>query len=81
MVQERPLCPECGDPLSITAKTDSETGEIAIDFFCEGPRNDQFRFQILTGLMWGDLEELEAVGKTMRRQMEIKLLRRVAKGK
>jgi len=52
--------------------------EITIEFFCEGPRSDEFNFQILTGLTWSDLEMLEIEGKTIRREMGIKLLRRIS---
>lgn len=45
---------------------------MTIEFFCEGPRSDEFSFQILTGLSWGDLETyglLEEEGETYRKEM------------
>ena len=76
MVEERPFCPECRDPLSILMEKDDETGEIKIGFFCEGAGDDEFSFQILTGLTDEDLEGLEEIGKTIRKEMVIKLLQR-----
>ena len=76
MVEERPFCPECGDPLSISVEKDDETGEIKIEFFCEGAGDDVFSFQISTGLTDEDLEELKEKEKTIRKEMVIKLLER-----
>jgi hypothetical protein len=77
MVEEDPLCPECGYELTgIKVFKDDETGEIAIEFFCDGPGDDKFRFQILTGLTDEDIAELKVVGKTIPKEMGIKLLER-----
>jgi len=76
MVEEWPSCPECGDPLSHNVEKDEETGEIKIVFFCEGAGDDEFSFQILTGLTDEDIERLEEIGKTIRKEMQIELLNR-----
>ena len=76
MVEERPFCPECGDPLSISVEKDDDTGEIKIVFFCEGAGDDEFCFQILTGLADEDIEELDELGKMIQKEMGIELLQR-----
>lgn len=76
MVEERPFCPECGDPLSTSYEKDDDTGEIRIVFFCEGAGDDEFCLQILTGLTDEDIERLDEIGKKIRRGMEIELLKR-----
>ena len=76
MEEERPFCPECGDPLSMTVVKDDETGEYTIEFFCEGAGEDRFHFQILTGLTNEDIANLEEEGKIIRKEMGMKLLQR-----
>ncbi|NIO38702.1 hypothetical protein GTO27_13550 [Candidatus Bathyarchaeota archaeon] len=76
MVEERPFCPECGDPLSIATEKDDETGEIMIDFFCEGAGDDEYHLRIQTRLTDVDLKGLKKVGKTMKRQMVVELMNR-----
>jgi len=77
--KERPIspkCPECGFPLSYEVDQDRDTGEIIIEFWCDGHGNDEFDFVILTGLWDTDLEGLKQVGKIIRKEMAIKLLAR-----
>ena len=72
--QKPPICPECGNPLSIAVDKDDDTGEIMIEFWCEGTGEDIFDFVILTGLWDKDLEKLRH--ETKRKEMKIKLLER-----
>lgn len=72
------LCPECGDPLSVSVDKNRKTGRIEITFWCEGAGEDIFEFQILTGLKNKDLEELKDVGKKLWKRMGIKLIAREA---
>lgn len=77
MLEEDPLCPECGYELTgIRVLKDDETGEITIEFFCDEAGDDVFRFQILTGLTDEDIENLWEKGKTIRKEMGIKLIER-----
>ncbi len=76
MVEERPFCPECGDPLSIKTEKDDETGEIKIDFFCEGAGDDEYWLRILTKLTDADLQDLRKSGRTLKRQMLVELMKR-----
>ena len=77
MFEEEPLCPECGDPLAgIKNYKDDETGNITIEFFCDGTGDDIFCFQILTGLTDKNIAELTETGKTIRKEMGIKLMAR-----
>ena len=46
-----------------------------IEFYCERPGNDDFSFQIETGLVDGKLEYLRK-RKPLRKEMTVKLLRR-----
>ncbi len=78
MVEESPFCPECGDELSISIFKDDKTGKIIIEFWCEGDGDDEFQFQILTGMDDDDIEELFEVGKIIRKEMRIKLVKRVS---
>lgn len=72
------LCPECGDPLSVSIDKNRKTGKIEIAFWCEGAGGDIFEFQMLTGLKNKDLEELKDVGKIIWKRMGIKLIARKA---
>lgn len=76
MIDERPLCPECGDPLSVFFLKDPKTGRITIEFFCEGDRSDTFRFHIITGMSNKDIANLKEKGKTFKKEMGIKLVER-----
>ena len=71
--QKPPKCPECGNPLSIAVDKDDDTGEIMIEFWCEGEGEDVFDFVILTGLQEEELEKLryEKKRKEMRWQKMI----------
>lgn len=70
------LCPECGHPLSVSVEEDKETGEIKIVLFCEGPGDDVFSIEILTGLTNDDLFELrDTRGKMIWRKMGVKVWR------
>jgi hypothetical protein len=72
----RPICPECGGLLSVHIDKDEKTGEIQIEFFCEGPGDDEFDFEILTGLTDNDLKKLKQKGKIIRKEMKIRLFSR-----
>jgi len=76
--EKRPTCPECGAPLSLAAQKDKKTGQIMVSFWCEGPGDDAFIFDILTGLKDEDLEKLKEKGKLIRKEMRIRLLQREA---
>lgn len=64
MDEEYPLCPECGYALSLKMEIDSNTKEIMIDMFCEGPGEDEYHLQIKTGLSQYDIEDFNIVGGT-----------------
>jgi len=55
---------------------DDETGEIKIVFFCEGAGDDEFSFQILSGLTGEDIEGPQEIGRTIRKEKRIELLNR-----
>jgi len=76
MIEERPSCPECGDPLSVFFLKDRKTGKITIEFFCEGDGDDKFTFHIITGITNGDIAKLKEEGKTIKKEMGIKLVER-----
>ena len=76
MLEEDIVCPECGYSLSKKILKDEITNEIYIEFFCDQAGDDLFRFQILTGLTDDDIAELSKNGKTMRREMALKLVER-----
>lgn len=77
MLEEEPLCPECGYPLTgIRVYKDDETGEMTIEFFCDEAGDDIFRFQIITGLTDEDIGKLTKIGEIIRREMGIKLIER-----
>jgi len=78
MIEEEPLCPECGYPLTGIKVLKDDEEEIMIEFFCEGDYSDRFRFQILTGMTDEDLEGLHEIGKEIPKKMAIKLLERKA---
>jgi hypothetical protein len=71
------ICPECGYPLSVDFSED-ENEELVIEFYCEGPGEDTFSFQIHTGVSNEDLSYLEidkplvteATSKLIHRQSE-----------
>ena len=48
---------------------------VVIEFFCEGPGEDVFSFQIETGLVDGELEYLWK-RKPLKKEMTVKLLYR-----
>lgn len=74
MGEEKPTCPECGDWLSVERFIDKDTGEIIIEFWCEGAGSDEFDFLILTGLTNEDLKNLKEEKKIIQKDMKIKLL-------
>jgi hypothetical protein len=69
-------CPECGGPLSTQVDTDKDTDEIFIEFYCEGAGDDRFSLIISTGLNDLALGSFKQVGKTIKKEMQIKLLER-----
>jgi hypothetical protein len=68
------VCPNCGSPLVVSVEKNRK-GEFLIRFWCDGDYDDQFNFAILTHLTNDDLETLEE-GKTVPKQMDIKLIER-----
>ena len=76
MLEEGPLCPECGYELTKKVLQDDITDEITIEFFCDQTGEDLFRFQILTGLTDDDIAKLTKIGKTIRKEMALKLVER-----
>ena len=76
MLEEKPLCPECGYELTRKTLKNDITAEITIEFFCDQAGEDIFRFQILTGLTDDDIAKLTKIGKTIRREMAVKLVER-----
>ena len=77
MLEEDPLCPECGYELTgFRVLKDDKTAEITIEFFCDGAGEDIFSFQILTGLTDHDIAELTQIGKKIPRKMVLKLVER-----
>jgi len=76
LIEARPLCPECDEWLSLMTFKDEDTGEIIIEFFCEGAADDEFGFQIFTGMIDDDLEFMTEVGKRFERKMGVLLTHR-----
>ena len=76
VIEDKPACPECGDWLSLERYIDEDTGEIIIQFWCEGAGSDEFNFLILTGLTNEDLSNFKEEEKTIIKNMKIKLLKR-----
>ena len=76
MIEEEPLCPECGYPLTGIKVLKDNTGKITIEFFCDEAGEDKFRFQISTGLTDKDIRSLTEKGKAIPKEMAIKLLER-----
>lgn len=76
VMEDKPVCPECGDWLSVERYIDDDKGEIIIEFYCEGAGSDEFDFLILTGLTNEDLNNLKEKGKIILKNMKIKLLER-----
>jgi len=76
MLEENPLCPECGYELTKKCLKDDTTAEITIEFFCDQAGEDVFRFQILTGLTDDDIAKLTKIGKMIQREMTLKLVER-----
>ena len=71
MIEDRPVCPECGAPLSITSRFSEETGEFLIDLWCEGTDEDEFWVQINTKLLASDFEFLD-VGETLNAEITLR---------
>jgi len=64
-------CPECGYPLSRHMSID-DRGEFVMEFYCEGPGEDTFCFQIATGLSNKDIPQLKK-RKAIKKEMVVKL--------
>jgi len=71
-------CPECGYPLSRWCSTD-EYGNLVIEFFCEGPDDDSFHFQIETDIANEELDALLKHKKPIKYEMTVRLLERKSK--
>ena len=67
MSEEKPICPECGGWLSVERGIDKNTGEIFLEFWCEGAGSDEFDFLILTGLTNNDLNGMMEEGKIIQK--------------
>lgn len=76
LVEEEPLCPECGNSLTGIRVLKDKNGKITIEFFCDECGEDIFRFQILTGLTDKDIGKLKEKGKAIPKEMAIKLIER-----
>ena len=68
------ICPECGYPLSVYF-TEDENEELVIEFYCEGPGEDTFSFQLKTGVSNEDIPILKT-GKPLATKAITKLLYR-----
>ena len=75
-IKEKPICPECGDGLSVERYIDENTGEIVIELWCEGAGSDEFDLLILTGLTNEDLSNFKDKEKILLKDMKIRLLKR-----
>ena len=76
MFEEDVLCPECEYEHAKNILKDNVTGEIAIEFFCDQAGEDVFHFQLLTGLTDDDIAEFTKIGKTVRKEMTLRLVQR-----
>jgi hypothetical protein len=76
MIEEEPLCPECGYPLTGIRLLKDKKRKITIEFFCDEAGEDIFRFQIETGLSDKDIEKLKEEGKAIPREMLVRLVER-----
>lgn len=74
--EEKPICPLCGDWLQVERFLDKDTGELILEFWCEGAGSDEFDFLIFTGLTNEDLSNLKEEGNTITKVMKIRLLKR-----
>lgn len=77
MIQEEPLCPECGYPLTGITVLKDRSGKITIEFYCDEAGEDKFTFQILTGITDRDIGRLR-VGKPIQKEMSVRLLERMS---
>ncbi len=76
MIEEEPLCPECGNPLTGIRVLKDNGGKITIEFFCDEGGEDVFSFQIVTGLTDKDIGKLKEKGKAIPKEMVVKLIER-----
>jgi hypothetical protein len=76
MIEEEPLCPECGYPLTGIRLLKDKKRKITIEFFCDEAGEDIFRFQIETGLSDKDIKKLKEEGKAIPREMLVRLVER-----
>jgi hypothetical protein len=76
VIEEEPLCPECGYPLTGIKVLKDKRGKITIEFFCDEAGEDRFSFQIATGLTDKDIGRLKEKGKAIPKQMAVRLLER-----
>ena len=70
---EELFCPECGEPLSVRLLIDEETDELIVEIGCEGDGDDEFYFDILTGLTEDDISNLDKIGKVITKEMNLVL--------
>ena len=76
MIEEEPLCPECGTPLTGIRVLKDKRGKITIEFFCDEGGEDIFSFQIVTKLTDKDIGKLKEKGKAIPKEMAVKLIER-----
>jgi hypothetical protein len=76
MIEEEPLCPECGNPLTGIRVMKDKRGKITMEFFCDEGGEDIFNFQIVTGLTDKDIGRLKEKGKAIPKEMAVRLIER-----
>lgn len=76
LIEEEPLCPECGNSLTGIRVLKDKNGKITIEFFCDEGGEDIFSFQILTGLTDKEIGKLKEKGKAIPKEMLVKLIDR-----
>jgi hypothetical protein len=76
VIEEEPLCPECGNPLTGIRVLKDKGGKITIEFFCDEGGEDVFSFQIVTGLTDKEIGKLKEKGKAIPKEMAVKLIER-----
>jgi hypothetical protein len=81
VIEEEPLCPECGYPLTGIRVLKDKSHKITIEFYCDMAGEDRFRFKILTGLTDKDIGSLTQTGRTIKKEMAVKLLERMSEKK
>ena len=76
MIEEEPLCPECGNPLTGIRVMKDKRGKITMEFFCDEGGEDVFSFQIVTGLTDKVIGRPKEKGKAIPKEMAVKPIER-----